>query len=145
MDIRELADPIEVYEAADGNPEKLIALLRGGERITHPVRMALADWLEGKFDEPLPRGRPQKTTRQHTIESCMDLYCSVLQAEGLTADKAIDQVANMFGEDPNKLHNRRRRSKKVREQKWEQMKKQFEEKGYAPFFHEWRRNRSSKK
>ncbi len=59
MDIADLAAPIAVWKAVEGDRSELIALLRSDERLTRWTRNDLADWLEGKL-KPVkaPRGRP---------------------------------------------------------------------------------------
>lgn len=61
MDLADLADPIEVWRAVEGDPTDLIVLLRSDEPIRRRTRDALADFLAGALKPfVLPRGRPSK-------------------------------------------------------------------------------------
>lgn len=53
-------DPLEVFEAVEGQPESLVALLRSGEPLCPDTREALALWLEGNLPPKRGRGRPKK-------------------------------------------------------------------------------------
>ncbi len=63
FDLADIGDPIEVWKAVEGDPSDLIALLRSGERISRPIRDALADFLSGEL-KPVrfSRGRPSNST-----------------------------------------------------------------------------------
>jgi hypothetical protein len=68
-DIAELADPLAVWKAIEGDSSELVALLRSEEKLTRRTRDALADWLEGKLHPAnRPRGRPTKNY-EHTLLS----------------------------------------------------------------------------
>ena len=58
--INDLREPIEVYEAAEGDPTALIEYLRSDAPINDWMRQELADWLEGKLLAKYPRGRKKK-------------------------------------------------------------------------------------
>jgi hypothetical protein len=61
MDLADFRKPVEVYEAAIGNPKPLAERLRSGERLTEMERDALAALVEGKLKSPNlgpGKGRP---------------------------------------------------------------------------------------
>lgn len=58
--INDFREPIEVYEAAEGDPTALIEYLRSDAPITDWMRQEIADWLEGKLPVKFPRGRKTK-------------------------------------------------------------------------------------
>ena len=61
--IHDLREPIEVYEAAIGDPAALIQYLRSGQPIGSWMRDALAAYLAGELKPELPRARPKRVTR----------------------------------------------------------------------------------
>lgn len=58
--INDLREPVEVYEAAEGDPTALIEYLRSDAPINDWMRQEIADWLEGKLPVKFPRGRQKK-------------------------------------------------------------------------------------
>ncbi|MGJ0506160.1 MAG: hypothetical protein ACR652_03310 [Methylocystis sp.] len=55
----EIAPPVAVWRAVEGDRSELVALLRSGDPLTRRTRDALADWLEGSLKPvKLPKGRP---------------------------------------------------------------------------------------
>jgi hypothetical protein len=59
VNLEDLALPIAVWKAVEGDRTELVALLRSDERINRPTRKALADWIEGKLKPvKLPKGHP---------------------------------------------------------------------------------------
>ncbi len=61
MKIIDFREPVEVWRAVEGDPDSLVAYLRGDGQISRWMREELADYLEGTLQPmKLPRGRPPK-------------------------------------------------------------------------------------
>lgn len=54
-------EPVEVWQAVQGDPSELITLLRSNVDLTTETREALALWLEGRLPPKNRVGRPRKT------------------------------------------------------------------------------------
>lgn len=73
--LNDLREPIEVYEAADGDPGPLIEYLRSDRPINEWMRQAIADWLEGKLPVKFPPGRQNKNrTDRLRLKFAWELY-----------------------------------------------------------------------
>lgn len=75
IDIAELADPIAVWKAVEGDPSDLIALLRGENPILRRTRDALADFFAGQLRPiRLSKGRPPTSQRERRSIMLWHLY-----------------------------------------------------------------------
>ena len=130
MDLKELREPIEVYEAAAGNTEPLALRIESGAVMHDWEREALVAYLRGELVPP-KRGRGQQTLphltqgtkqalEQLRIENAVVLLrhiMKILKADGekyKIFDKAIAHVVEhraLTGEEQERVVNRYRRSK----------------------------------
>lgn len=100
-------DPIEVFEAVEGDREGLIALLRSDEPLNSDTREALALWLEGSLPPKVGKGRPRKMrargqwpeAKEAELSAAIEQYKWMrngLKARGIhtvSADCLIDRIA----------------------------------------------------
>lgn len=106
--INDLREPIEVYEAAEGDPTALIEYLRSDAPITDWMRQEIADWLEGKLPVKFPRGRKTKDRADRLrLKFAWELYQAFhdqdiplpdeLAAKQLKNDDIKEFVAEVYG------------------------------------------------
>ncbi|WP_152455408.1 hypothetical protein [Roseivivax sp. THAF40] len=116
MDFGKIADPTEVFEAADGDASALVDLLRSKGPLSRRTRNALASWLSGEFDaEPKVRGRaPNRGLNVSALklEMAKVHYHSVRQRRGRrsTSERVLIAVAQRYGLAPDYFRNQLRRA-----------------------------------
>ncbi|MDG1116934.1 MAG: hypothetical protein P8N72_07395 [Flavimaricola sp.] len=75
VSINDLREPIEVYEAAEGDPTALIEFLRSDKPINEWMRQELAEWLDGNLPVKFPHGRKTKDrTDRLRLKFAWELY-----------------------------------------------------------------------
>lgn len=115
--LQELREPIEVYEAAVGKPERLIAYLRSDEYIGEWMREALAAYLAGELEPRLPRGRPKKRTEKSkrmqlaAFEYSVEVYWAKKEGTYVhgSAVKTRAEIAENYGLIPEQFEQEFRR------------------------------------
>ena len=119
MDEPEGREPIEVYKAAIGEPEDLIAYLLGDQPINNWMRDALALHLMGELNPPNPVGsQPMKpSTRNVRIFACLlyqDRKREIIKTKGSfygEAERLKEEIAENCGVDIKTLDQDLRRGK----------------------------------
>ena len=111
MDEPEGREPIEVYKAAIGEPDDLIAYLLSDQPINNWMRDALALYLMGELIPPKPRGgQPMKpSTRNVRLFACLlyqDRKREIIKEKGSfygEAKRLKEEVAENCGIDVETL------------------------------------------
>lgn len=111
VSLNDLREPIEVYEAAEGDPTELIDYLRSDAPINDWMRQELADWLEGKLPAKYPPGRQKKNRADKLrLRFACELYEALrdkeiplpdeLAARQITNDDLKEFAAEFYGLEP---------------------------------------------
>lgn len=134
LDIKKIGSPIEVYLAADGEPEALMARLRSDTELNSQEREALALLFEGKLQYPKRKKgerRPKYLygalhepfnsainlpAADKTYKFLMEERKKGQEAYG-NAEEVLEYVAEIYKLDLQKLSNYVRRSQKQKRSK----------------------------
>ncbi|MEB8389464.1 hypothetical protein OO012_19830 [Rhodobacteraceae bacterium KMM 6894] len=115
IDISKISEPIEVWNAAMGDPSDLAALLRSDEPLTDWHRHDLALLLEGRLAGPNGRGRgaPKKTTGGPFAYLFDPVYSAIYDYRNETekGEQAMAEVAARHELDIETFRNALRRGK----------------------------------
>ena len=88
--LRDAREPVEVYEAAEGDPTALIEYLRSDRPINDWMRQELAEWLEGNLLAKFPHGRKRKgRTDRLRLKYAWDLYEALHDGELPMPDELV--------------------------------------------------------
>lgn len=101
-------DPLEVFQAIEGDTDSLVSLLRSEEPLDPETREALALWLEGNLPPKRGRGRPKKMRargqwpdgREVELAAAVERYRWFrrgLKARGIysvSAERLIEKIAS---------------------------------------------------
>lgn len=115
MDIGDLRNPVEVWEAAIGRPKRLIELLESGRPMSRRTKMALALLFKGDLQEKgTRRGKPPKSAdrvafwQDHNLAAAVARYRRIANRLGHArmygkADRVIAHVITKTGVEEDRL------------------------------------------
>lgn len=136
MGLRDIYEPVEVYQAAMGDPAPLARRIESGVEMKSWEREALACFLRGQLVPP-KRGKGEKTVSylhdteayalKAELENAAALYQHMMDhirhREGSNYGKrklVLEEVADIMGLSVDTLNNYLRRSKRAKEQSEDQ-------------------------